>query len=89
VKKHELDGFLIGDSEGRLWRVYEPRWWQVGRWWRWLRVLLRKRVAVGKIDFSQSHWDQEHQRYRHDRMKLRCLSVHDAPRNFLDTREIN
>ena len=30
------DGALMGDShEGRVWRVFAPRWWELGRWWGW------------------------------------------------------
>lgn len=40
------DGTLMGDSNGRLWRVFRPRWWQVARWWRWWRSRERGVVDV-------------------------------------------
>lgn len=58
MKRHELDGVCMGGPGGELYRVFEPRWWQLSRvlwlfaalrfpWW-WTRRGLPAPV-LGKI----------------------------------------
>jgi hypothetical protein len=41
-----FDGLLMGNERGTLFAIYEPRWWQLRRWWRWWRTRERGHVRV-------------------------------------------
>jgi len=48
VKLH--DGTWMGDSEGRLVEVFNPRWWRLDRWVRWWLTPMRLRGTITFVD---------------------------------------
>lgn len=46
MKPHEFDGIFTGDGEGGLYRVYEPRWWQLARWIAWWRMPTKTSITM-------------------------------------------
>lgn len=50
-----LDGMLMGDARGELWRVFKPKWWQVWRWWSWWRAGSRGSIALLLSDGKMVH----------------------------------
>jgi len=45
VRAWRYDGMLMGDpcfACGRLYRVFQPRWWQLHRWLWWVVVGVRR-----------------------------------------------
>lgn len=42
MTRHSMDGMLVQDQLGRRLIVYEPRWYQFGRWWAWHRHYVEK-----------------------------------------------
>lgn len=57
MKPHYYDGMRLADSSGRLFRVFEPRWWELSRWllllryrFGWLRDARGQRISVGHLD---------------------------------------
>jgi hypothetical protein len=39
AKGMSLDGVRMGDlGTGQVYEVVQPRWWQLRRWWKWLRA---------------------------------------------------
>jgi len=50
--RYTCDGMIVGDSEGRLYRVHDPRWWQVHRllWWLAVVVLGRWPLVRAALD---------------------------------------
>ena len=43
------DGAIVGCGLGFCWRVFAPRWWQVGRWIDWLAF---ERRPHGNLEFG-------------------------------------
>lgn len=52
MKRHDYDGMRTGDSNGLLWRIYEPRWWQLGRWLRLLWLVYVKKIDMIRFGFT-------------------------------------
>lgn len=40
------DGVRLAGPDGAPWRVYEPPWWRLDRWWRWWRAPLKGTVEL-------------------------------------------
>lgn len=53
-KPYQFDGMITADSAGQRFRVYEPRWWQVGRWlvWLWVKLTKGRIGAVGHCSLA-------------------------------------
>ena len=53
----------MGDGAGGLWRVFDPKWWQIWRWWSWfwdgeqhIIELPGLRLRVLKADRALAPW---------------------------------
>ncbi len=44
--RRDMDGAMMGGPDGRCYRVTEPRWYEIGRWLRWLFSKERGLVTV-------------------------------------------
>lgn len=85
MKRHEFDGVLMGDARDQIWRVYEPRWWELGRWLRWFwRVAFPGRYVRGTVVARQSLWNEREKRYEHRDHVLRCFLARKSRASMLE-----
>jgi len=69
---------LTGDVEGRLVRVFQPRWWQLHRWLWWLLVARRRGRLRGVVTLEGAEgWKVDVRVVGEDRVRLpRVPSAH-------------
>jgi hypothetical protein len=68
LKRYQFDRLLMGDSYGRLVRVFEPRWWQLHRWLWWL--LRSRKRAAGTVVIERPEGKFEVRVIAEDRVRL-------------------
>lgn len=74
MRRTDFDGVMMGGADDRVWRGHEPRWWQLRRWWRWLRSRRKARIRV-----EQSVWSEERGRYSCQHLYVRALPFGRGP----------
>lgn len=69
MRPTDYDRMLCSDAEGKLIRVFAPRWWQLWRWLWWMTAARRK--PRGVLTFRRLNGEAIDLRFTHEgRVKL-------------------